>query len=136
MSTAKNDLILSASATGCAVLSCSFSVSRSVFQDAEKQTAGAYSVVQSKVQSSADSVRVVLDGSVWATSDWIRVSGAVCTLYRIVVEKISGFAAVVRWNRGFAKRRVQAHFKRCFERLVNRSSARSVILSFAGGLRL
>ena len=136
MSTKNDDVIMTASVTDCAVLSRSFSVCRSVCQDAENQTQGEYCIVSGKGQSSADSVCVALDGPAVSTSDWICVSGAFCMLYRIVVEKIAGFAAVVRWNRGFAKRRVRSHFKRCFERLVNRSSARSVVLSFAGGLRL
>lgn len=136
MSTKNDNVILNAAATGCVGLSCSFFVSGSVVQDAEKQTAGAYSVVQDNALSSADSVCVVPDGSVLATSDWICVSGAVCTLYRIVVEKIAGFAVVVRRNFEGAKRRLKACFRRCPGRCDYRPAAKCVILACAGGLRL
>ena len=136
MSTKNDNVIMIAVGTDCAVLSRSFSVSRSVLQDAEKQAVGTYSVVQGNALSSADSVCVALDIFGLSAVDWIRVSGAVCTLYRIVVEKIAGFAAVVRRNRVFSKRRLKTCFRRCPGRCDHRPAAKCVILACAGGLRL
>ena len=136
MSTKNDNVILNAAATGCVDLSCSFSVSGSVIQDAEKQTAGAYSVASGAGRSSADSVCVVLDGPSLSAVDLIRVGGAVCTLYRVVAEKVAGFAAVVRRNWAFSKRRFKAHFRSFPARCERCFAARNVILSFAGGLRL
>ena len=136
MSTQNDNVILNAAATGCVDLSCSFSVSRSVLQDAEKQTAGAYSVASRTGRSFADFVCVVLDGPSLSAVDLIRVGGAVCTLYRVVAEKIAGFAAVVRRSWTFSKHRVKTHFRSFPARCERCFAARNVILSFAGGLRL
>ena len=136
MSTKNDNVIMTAVVTDCAVLSRSFSVSRSVLQDAEKQAVGTYSVVQGNTLSSTDFVCVALDIFGLSAVDWICVSGAVCTLYRIVVEKMTGFAAVVRRNFEVAKRRLKTCFRRRPGRCDYRPAAKCVILACAGGLRL
>ena len=135
MNTAKNNVIFAAAVSDCAVLSRPISVTRSVFQDAEKWSAGEYSVLTENGRIVGDSIRVYLNCPVLPMADPIRVEGANCTLYRIVKEKVYGFAAVVCRKWQFVKHRLQSHLRR--KRILPRLPVRwNAVLSLAGGLRL
>ena len=114
MSTAKNDLILSASATGCAVLSCSFSVSRSVFQDAENQGGGTYLLCPDSGRNGNASVCIAQQGAVHSDGVRIRIPAGISSSFRVVEEKIGTFIAVVRRAAGQIGRRIRAFVCRSF----------------------
>ena len=137
MSTRNESFAYAVSGSGSVFSLRSFSVSGADFWDAEGLLPGSlYSLLTGSGSAAESVVCIGVESAAELITEAIRVSAAVCTLYRIVEDKVSGFVAVVR--RSWQKYRCR-HRKSVFRRLDRCfcSSARSFpVLANAGGLRL
>ena len=136
MSAEKTNTELAVSMRDSAVLLCAFSVSGSVFQDAESRNGGMYSFLTDGGRNIGDSACIVLHGAVCTGGMQIRVEASACHLYRVVEEKVTGFVAVVRRSVGMVRKRIRSFCCRVLTWCRRIPPRRSVVLSFAGGLRL
>ena len=124
------------SAEDSAVLSRSFSVSCSGFWDAENREFGGYSLLQANGWGVDGSVCIALSCQPFSAGDSIRVGAGVCSLYRVIEEKLSGFVTVVRWSWRQFKQRLRSCFRHDRLRCKRCSPEHPLVLSYAGGLRL
>ena len=124
------------SAKDSAVFARSFSVSCSGFWDAENREFGGYSLLDENGRGVDGSVCIALNGQPFPVGDSIRVDAGVCSLYRVIEEKLSGFVTVVRRSWRQFKQRLRSCFRHDRPRSKWRSPEHPLVLSYAGGLRL